>query len=150
MLFELLTGRGLSDNSAKGGDRRATEMQTEREHADLLDIRNLPDYQVWKAMPPGPAKSALLMRIKLEAEEMEKGYPKYWKEDKVPRRTISQSSSWVGDINYEPRTNTAYIQMGDKVYTYPGVSPEGMARLLNSPSIGKRLNELKPYTGGDF
>lgn len=149
MLFEVLTGSGLGGNAAMSGNRNATKMQTEQEHMDLLDIRNQPGYEAWKAMPPGPAKSAALMQLRLNAEEWEKAQPQYWKEDNLPRRSITQSSSYIGNIQYEPRTNTANIQMGNKIYQYPNVTPDGMYRFLNS-NMEDYLKQRKPYSGQGF
>ena len=41
--------------------------------------------------------------------------------------------------------------MGDKIYTYVGVTPERMGELLTSPSIGRMLNEAKvPHKKGEI
>lgn len=149
MLFNVLTGKGLTHNSMKSGDRRATERQTKEEHDKLLDIRTLPSYRHVLAMPPGPQKSIAIAALNAEAAIREREYAKYWN-DRLPRREISQSSSWVGNVQYDPDTQTAMIDLGGKLYTYPGVTPEGLARMLNSGSLGKFLNSKKPYTGQGF
>ena len=149
MLFNVLTGKGLTHNSMKSGDRRATERQTKEEHDKLLDIRTLPSYRHVLAMPPSPQKSIAIAALNAEAAIREREYAKYW-DDKLPRRDISQSSSWVGNVQYDPDTQTAIIDLGGKLYTYPGVTPEGLARMLNSGSLGRFLNSKKPYTGQGF
>lgn len=149
MLFNVLTGKGLTHNSMKSGDRRATERQTKEEHDKLLDIRTLPSYRHVLAMPPSHQKSIAIAALNAEAAIREREYAKYWN-DRLPRRNISQSSSWVGNVQYDPDTQTALIDLGGKLYTYPGVTPEGLARMLNSGSLGKFLNSKKPYTGQGF
>ena len=149
MLFNILTSKGGTGNALKSGDRRATERQTQSEHDKLLDISSLPEYQAVMAMPPGPQRDMAIKALNAEAQLMEKDYPKYW-EDEYPRRPISQSSSWVGNVNYDPVSKVMNIQLGNKTYSYPNVSPEGAARFLNSDSLGKFLNNVKPYTGGGF
>ena len=149
MLFNVLTGKSLTSNAMKSGDRNATRRQTKEEHDALLDIRTLPEYKAILAMPPGPQKSLAIAALNAEAELREREYAKYW-DDQYPRRNISQSSSWVGPAMYEPQTQLLTIELGGKSYTYPNVSPEGVARFLNSQSLGKFLNSKKPYTGQGF
>ena len=140
MLFEILTNKGLSNNALKSGDRRATERQTESEHKDLLDITQFPEYPIIEAMPAGIEKEQALNALTAKAQLMEKGYPKYW-DDEYPRRTISQSSSWVGNTTYDPYSKFMTVQLGKKSYGYPNKDPEEVAEFLNSPSLGKYLNE---------
>lgn len=137
MLFDIISGNGMGDNILKSGDRQATFRQTPQEHEELLDERTIPGYQE-ALMLPGPQRIAALQRMKALAELREQESPKYWL-DEYPRRPISQSSSWVSDINYDPETQMAQIQLGNKVYGY-SMSPNRIAQLLNSPSIGKELN----------
>ena len=138
MLFNILTGAGLSNNVLKSGDRQAAFRQTPQEHEELLDYTNLPGYREVMEMPIGYPQLAALGRLKLQAEQREQESPKYWL-DEYPRRPISQSSSWVSDINYDPETQVAEIQLGDKVYGY-SMSPNRITQLLNAPSIGRELN----------
>lgn len=151
MLFQILTGSGLSGNSMKGGNRLAVERQTQQEHDSLQDpmIQFPREYANAMSLPPGPIKSMVLEQLRNMAEDVEKDYPKYWN-DRNPRKPVSQSSSWVGNVDYDPITQTANIQLGNKLYQYPNVTPEGMAKFLNSGSLGKFLNNLKPYTGQGF
>ena len=149
MLFNVLTSTGGTGNALKSGDRLAAERQTQSEHDKLLDISSLPEYQAVMSMPPGPQRDMAIKALNAEAQLMEKEYPKYWN-DEYPRRPISQSSSWVGNVQYDPSSQVMNIQLGNKTYSYPNVSPEGAARFLNSDSLGKFLNNVKPYTGQGF
>lgn len=147
--FNVLTYKNGANNAGKSGDRLATERQTKEEHDKLLDIRTLPSYNAVLAMPPSHDKMLAIASLNAEAAIREREYAKYWN-DKVPRRRIDQSSSWVGNVQYNPETQTALIDLGGELYEYPGVTPEGMARFLNSGSLGKFLNSKKPYTGQGF
>lgn len=137
MLFDIITGNGLGSNVLKSGDRLATERQTPQEHADLLDERNLPGYREAMLLE-GPARLMAIQQLRAEAALREQEYPKYW-DDQYPRRPISQSSSWVSDIDYDPYSNVAQVQLGNKVYSY-SMTPNRLAQILNSPSIGKEFN----------
>lgn len=154
IIFSVLQGDGLSGNAMKGGQRIAVERQTALEHKDLLDPSKgslMNAYAAAMSMPPGPMKAAAIENLKVQAELREREYPKYW-DDSTPRRPVSQSSSWVGNVRYDPDADIAYIQLGKggKWFAYPDVTPEGLARFLNSPSLGKFLNDKKPYTGQGF
>lgn len=148
-IFNVLTSKGGSGNALKSGDRLATERQSKAEHDKLLDISSLPEYKSIMAMPPGPQRTMAIEALNAKAQLMEKANPKYWN-DQYPRRNISQSSSWVGNVQYDPESKVMNIQLGDKTYSYPNVSPEGAAKFLNSDSLGKFLNNVKPYTGQGF
>lgn len=132
--FDVMTGRGLGHNAMLSGDRKAAERQSLNEHESLLDITTLPDYAKVMAMPPGPARAAAMQMLQAQAELREQEYPRYWN-DTVPRRNISQSSSFIGPIDYDQNTNLAAVQMGDKVYMYPNLDPVRMSEWLNSPSM---------------
>lgn len=149
MLFNVLTSQGGTGNALKSGDRLATERQSQSEHDKLLDISSLPEYQMVMSMPPGPQRDMAIKALNAEAQLMEKESPKYWN-DEYPRRPISQSSSWVGNVQYDPSSQVMNIQLGNKTYSYPNVTPEGAARFLNSDSLGRFLNNVKPYTGQGF
>lgn len=137
MLFDIITGKGLSNNVLKSGDRLAAERQTPLEHEELLDERNLPGYRE-AMMLQGPARLMAIQQLRAQAALREAEYPKYW-DDQYPRRDIAQSSSWVGDIDYDPYSNVMQVQLGNKVYTY-SKSPEQVAQIVNSPSIGNYFN----------
>lgn len=134
MLFDIITGKGLSNNVLKSGDRLAAERQTPLEHEELLDERNLPGYRE-AMMLQGPARLMAIQQLRAQAALREAEYPKYW-DDQYPRRDIAQSSSWVGDIDYDPYSNVAQVQLGNKVYAY-SKTPDQIAEIINSPSIGE-------------
>ena len=138
MLFNILTGAGLSNNVLKSGDRQAAFRQTPQEHEELLDYTNLPGYREVMEMPIGYPQLAALGRLKLQAEQREQESPKYWL-DEYPRRPISQSSSWVSDIDYDPYSNAMQVQLGNKIDSYYK-TPDQVAEILNSPSIGEKFN----------
>ena len=137
MLFEIITTKGLSNNVLKSGDRLAAERQTPLEHEELLDERNLPGYRE-AMMLQGPARLMAIQQLRAQAALREAEYPKYW-DDQYPRRDIAQSSSWVGDIDYDPYSNVMQVQLGNKVYTY-SKTPDQVAQIVNSPSIGGYFN----------
>ena len=138
MIFEILTGNGLSGNILKSGDRQATIRQTPQQHEELLDIRTIPGYEETMLLPPGPEKSLALNALKARAELREMEDPRYWS-DEYPRRPITQSSSWIGNISYDPYSQYAQVQMGNRNYGY-SMSPIRLAQILNSQSIGKEFN----------
>lgn len=137
MLFNILTGAGLSNNVLKSGDRQAAFRQTPAEHEELLDERNLPGYREAMLLE-GPARLMAIQQLRAQAALREAEYPKYW-DDQYPRRNISQSSSWVGDIDYDPYSNAMQVQLGNKIYSYYK-TPDQVAEILNSQSIGKKFN----------
>ena len=105
MKFTVNNGNpSFSNNALKSGNRLATYRQTQQEHDDLLDISNLPDYPFYVAMPEGPEKEEFKDYLVVQAIQREKDDPKYWDEEE-PRKPIAQSSSWVGDIEYNPDNN---------------------------------------------
>lgn len=138
MLFDIITGNGLGSNVLKSGDRQATFRQTPQEHEELLDERTIPGYQEAMTLQ-GPARLFAIQQLRAQAALREAESPHYW-DDEYPRRPIDQSSSWVGDINYDPYSNVAQVQLGNKVYSY-SMSPNRIAEILNSPSIGQEFNK---------
>ena len=137
MLFNILTGAGLSNNVLKSGDRQATFRQTPAEHEELLDERNLPGYRE-AMMLEGPARLMAIQQLRAQAALREAEYPKYW-DDQYPRRNISQSSSFIGDIDYDPYSNAMQVQLGNKIYSYYK-TPDQVAEIVNSQSIGEKFN----------
>lgn len=153
MLFEVLTGVG--SNGGGTGPRDAAYMQSPSLHSELMEPDYWPElrqaYQEALALPPGPVKTATIEYLRSQAEALEAKYPKYWYDRNTERPKHGQTSSWVGNIDYNPRTKEAHIQMGDKVYTYVNVSPDRMGDLLTSPSIGRMLNQAKvPHEKGQI
>lgn len=140
MLFNVLTSKGGTGNALKSGDRLATERQTQAEHNKLLDISSLPEYKVVMSMPPGPQRVMAIRALNAKAQLMEKEFPKYWN-DEYPRRPITQSSSFIGDVNYDPYSQVMNVEVGNRTYSYPSQSPKKVANFVNAPSIGKYWND---------
>lgn len=142
MQFTVLTGeKWLAENALKSGDRNATRMQSKEEHARLIDPKLQPEYRLIEKMPAGPQKAAALNALDRKCKLREAGEVKYWTNDKRPRRPIAQSSSWVGDIDFDPERNMITIALGDKgaSKTIYGNEKEA-ADLVNAESIGKYVN----------
>ena len=140
MIFNILTAPGLGNNALKSGDRLATERQTQAEHDALLDPTNLPEYQDIMLLPDGPHKSLALSALNAKAQMREREYAKYW-DDQYPRRPISQSDSFIGNMNYDPYSNYLNINIGNKSYSYSNMKPSQVSDMLNAPSIGKYYND---------
>ena len=141
MLFNVLTSKGGTGNALKSGDRLATERQTQAEHNKLLDISSLPEYKVVMAMPPGPQRVMAIRALNAKAQLMEKESPKYWN-DEYPRRPITQSSSFIGDVNYDPYSQVMNVEVGNRTYSYPSQRPNDVANFLNSNSLGRYYNNI--------
>lgn len=141
MLFNVLTSKGGTGNALKSGDRLATQRQTQAEHNKLLDIRTLPEYQVVMSMPPGPQRVMAIRALNAKAQLMEKSSPKYWN-DEYPRRPITQSSSFIGDVNYDPYSQVMNLEVGNRTYSYPSQSPNDVANFINSNSLGRYYNNI--------
>lgn len=142
MQFTVMTGeKWLAGNALKSGDRNATRMQSKEEHARLIDPKQQPEYRLIEKMPPGPQKTAALNALDAKCKMREAGEVKYWTNDKRPRRPIAQSSSWVGDINFDPERNMITIALGDKgaSKTIYGNEKEA-ADIVNADDIGRYVN----------
>lgn len=160
MIFEVLSGnKGYSGNSQIDGLDAARYMQTPAEHRQWIDPATNPltARQYFAAMHiPDPAtRRNIIAQLEAQAIADEQARPQYWVNDQYPREPVQSSSSWVGNVDYYPPKNgkgkgTAWIQLGEKWYSYPGVSPQGMVNFLTSSSLGKYLNKLKPYHNEDF
>lgn len=138
--FDVMTGAGLGNNALIGGVREAVERQTPYEHEALLDVTTLPDYQ--RIMTTNPSALAMFMpSLIAQAELREAEFPKYW-DDSVPRRDVTQSSSFVGPMDYDPYSNMAMVQLNNRVYPYVGMDPVRMAEWLNYPSMGQYYNRF--------
>ena len=161
MLFEVLTSKNKgSRNALKEGLDAARFMQTPAEHRQLIDPASNPltarQYFAAMHIPDPIARRNIMAQLEAQAIADEQSRPEYWVNDQYPRREpLQSSSSWVGDVDYYPPKNgkgkgTAWIKLGEKWYSYPGVSPQGMVNFLTSSSLGKYLNKLKPYHNEDF
>lgn len=140
-IFNVLTSKGGTGNALKSGDRLATQRQTQAEHNKLLDIRTMPEYQAVMSMPPGPQRVMAIKALNAKAQLMEKEYPKYWN-DEYPRRPITQSSSFIGDVNYDPYSQVMNVEVENRTYSYPSQSPNDVANFLNSNSLGSYYNNI--------
>lgn len=140
MLYTVLAGKGLGGNVLKGGDRRAAERQTKEEHENLLDIKSLPGYQRFLAMPPGPAKTLALKALEMEAEERERTNPKWWLDER-PRREITQSGSFINGVSVDPNSGLGTVQIRDRVYVYPMTTAQA-TEMVNSDSLGHFFNNV--------
>ena len=141
MLFNVLTSKGGTGNALKSGDRLATERQTQAEHNKLLNISSLPEYKAVISMPPGLQRVMAIRALNAKAQLMEKEFPKYWN-DEYPRRPITQSSSFIGDVNYDPYSQVMNLEVGNRTYSYPSQSPNDVANFLNSNSLGRYYNNI--------
>ena len=140
MLYTVLSGKGLGGNILKGGDRKAAERQTKEEHDDLLDIKNLPGYSRFLAMPPGPAKTLALKALEMEAEERERTNPKWWMDER-PRREITQSDSFINGVSVDPNSGMGSVQIRDRIYMYP-MTTQQATDMVNSDSLGQYFNNI--------
>lgn len=140
MLFNVLTSQGGSGNAIKSGDRQATLRQSSNEHNALLDVTTLPEYKAVMAMPPGPQRNIAIAALNAKAQLREREYAKYW-DDEYPRRPITQSSSFIGDVQYDPYSKVMTVDVGNKSYAYPGQSTDDVANFINSNSLGKYYND---------
>ena len=140
-IFNVLTSKGGTGNALKSGDRLATQRQTQAEHNKLLNIRSLPEYTAVMSMPPGPQRQMAIRALNAKAQLIEKEFPKYWN-DEYPRRSISQSSSFIGDVNYDPYSQVMNLEVGNRTYSYPSQSPNDVANFLNSNSLGSYYNNI--------
>lgn len=137
MKFDILNGdKSFSSNALLGGDREATKRQTVEEHNALLDPYTTDTGMAIFAAPPA-VRPLILQKAIEEAEEREAESPHYW-EDEEPRRPITQSSSWVGNTEYNPTTSITTIALGKNGKTIARyTSAEQMDSMVNAPSIGR-------------
>lgn len=140
MLYTVLAGKGLGGNVLKGGDRQAAERQTQEEHDNLLDIKNLPGYSRFLAMPPGPAKTLALKALEMEAEEQERTNPKWWMDER-PRRELTQSDSFISGVSVDPNSGMGSVQIRDRIYMYP-MTTQQATDMVNSDSLGRFFNNV--------
>lgn len=141
MLFNVLTSKGGTGNALKSGDRLATQRQTQAEHNKLLDIRTMPEYTAVMSMPPGPQRQIAIRALNAKAQLREREYAKYWN-DEYPRRPITQSSSFIGDVSYDPYSQVMNVEVGNRTYSYPSQRPEDVANFVNSNSLGSYYNNI--------
>lgn len=141
--FRVLTGPALSSNALMSGDTRARRMQSEAVHDKLLDIRTIPGYKRYLAVRRINPIQASIMRTRLEEKTIarEKNDPRYWMNDKHPRRPVTSSSSWIGTVDYDPYSKNMNVHIGNRTYTVPGQRPLQVKAFLESPSLGRYFNQ---------
>lgn len=142
MKFNVTTEKFLAGNALKSGDRNATRMQSKDEHDRLINPERQPEYLIISKMPAGPAKEAAIAELIAKCRLREAEEAKYWTEDETPRRPIAQSSSWIGDITFDPRSNMITIALGEKGSSKTVYGNEkAAADIVNSSSIGEHVRE---------
>lgn len=149
MIFTVLTGGG-SFNAGQTGNPLAREMQKLSDRRAMLP--DVPDniivgdegdlYRYAMSLPAGPLQDRVLEEVANEQSN-----PKYWYGQDTPRDpSLASSSSWVDDIQYNPRTRT--LVTGGGRYSVGGVDPETAAAVLNghystgNGSVGRSLINL--------
>lgn len=102
--------------------------QTQQEHDDLLNTYydqrlELPN---WKEL----------------GYDVEQHNPHYDSQDTGLRKDLNVQSSVVNNIQYDPNTNTAMVQVGKKWYNY-AATPEQLKSFMTDGSLGKGLNRIR-------
>lgn len=72
----------------------------------------------------------------------EKNSPHYNSKDDKPRKDVNARSSVINNIAYDKDNNLAFLQMGNKWYTYKA-SPDQFKRFMSAGSLGKEMNNIK-------
>lgn len=128
MKFGVSTGPSLTRNALLNrSNKDAAYKQTQSEHDEALNRFIEPGMEPWQ-----------IVLAKKRGEMEEQNLPKYW-EDDSPRRDLNPSSSFIENIEYLPSMHMARIQMGGKVYDFPGFTPEQVGDMITSGSIGGYL-----------
>lgn len=141
--FQVVTGPALSHNALLSGMPIARQKQTADQHRALLDIKTVPGYRKYLTLRrTNPALADIMKRgLVIQAIEREKKDPRYWDNDKFPRRPVKSSSSWIGTVNYDPNTRNMMVRIGNKFYTVPGQHSLQVKAFLESPSLGRYFNQ---------
>lgn len=108
-------------------NKKAAYRQTPLEHTRALR----------RFVRPGmnPARYALALQ---KGKQYEKRLPSYW-DDKLPRKDLNPSSSFIRKINHLPRNNTSILLMGNRAYVYPQTSKQA-GDMVSSRSLGRYYN----------
>lgn len=108
--------------------------QSQSEHDDLLNsfYEQRVELPKWKEM----------------GYEIEQEVPHYDSQDGELRTDLNAQSSVIKDVQYDPNTQTAMIQVGDKGkwYNY-AASPDQLKRFFTAGSLGKEFNRIKKGNG---
>ena len=135
MLFQIINGSpALSNNALKGGNRLAANHQSPEHHAAALN--RFTNGKIYGSTPVGLLKRQIDI---MKGKAYEKSLPQYW-DDKYPRRPITQSSSWIQSLNYNPKSNVGTIRYGNKDHS-KYMTDYDSAQFVNAPSIGKLVHQ---------
>ena len=108
--------------------------QSQSEHDDLLNsfYEQRVELPQWKEMG-----------YKIEQE-----VPNYDSQDGEVRTDLNAQSSVIKDVQYDPNSQTAMIQVGDngKWYNY-AATPDQLKRFFTAGSLGKEFNRIKKGNG---
>ena len=134
MQFDIINGSSsYSDNALKSGNRLAANHQSPAHHAEALN--KFTKGKIYTG-PAGLLKRQIDI---MKGKAYEKSLPQYW-DDKYPRRPITQSSSWIQSLNYNPNSKVGTIKIGNKYYP-KHMTDYDAAQFVNAPSIGKLVHQ---------
>ena len=135
MQFDIINGEPVySNNALKGGDRLAANRQSLAEHD--LALNRFTKGKIYGRTPVGLLKRQIDI---MKGKAYEKSLPRFW-DDKYPRRPITQSSSWIQGLNYNPTSKVGTIRYGNKDHS-KYMTDYDSAQFVNAPSIGKLVHQ---------
>lgn len=135
MQFNIINGNeSLSNNALLGGNRLAANHQSPAHHEAALN--KYMGTAKFDRTPMGLLKRQIAI---MKGKAYEKSLPQYW-DDKYPRRPITQSSSWIQGLNYNPKSKVGTIKIGNKYYP-KHMTDYDSAQFVNAPSIGKLVHQ---------
>jgi hypothetical protein len=135
MQFDIINGStSYSDNALKSGNRLAANHQSPAHHAAALN--KYIGTAKFDRTPMGLLKRQIDV---MKGKAYEKSLPQYW-DDKYPRRPITQSSSWIQSLNYNPTSKVGTIRYGNKDHS-KYMTDYDSAQFVNAPSIGKLVHQ---------
>ena len=135
MQFDIINGdQSFSNNALKSGNRLAANHQSPAHHAAALN--KFTNGKIYARTPVGLLKRQIDI---MKGKAYEKSLPQYW-DDKYPRRPITQSSSWIQSLNYNPNSKVGTIRYGNKDHS-KYMTDYDSAQFVNAPSIGKLVHQ---------
>lgn len=135
MQFDIINGNeSLSNNALLGGNRLAANHQSQAHHEAALN--RFTKGKIYPSTPAGLLKRQIDIA---KGKAYEKSLPQYW-DDKYPRRPITQSSSWIQGLNYNPDSKVGTIKIGNKYYP-KHMTDYDSTQFVNAPSIGKLVHQ---------